>query len=459
MCYPPYSPDLVHATYFYTYHQAKRPQTPQCQTNLDIIKALKAILKNLSKDGILLPMNDGSADGIRSSVLLHHFYKSRQSNIYNLVTSIVLLARSGSIGKNQWYGVNTRRKAAAIKSEAKEKHRLRYHAKKELVKDMTEREHRLAKKRWKAANRKRRKQQRATQIIMADTPKSTPPPTPKPYQARGRKQVRRDRSALYRRNKRFQGVKQSSVQKSNRYCVLSGAFKDFYTKTRSLTEKRLFRKVFSEKMMKQSRMEKVIVKERLGITQLRTKKSVRNEPILSCFCNWGFCSCQNPKIYKPIPDDNLEDSDEVYFLTMSDPQKQTPIPKMNNHFQASKRKCIKIAQVPTTSHANEECLNNKESLHPNNISEGVYVLVKLFGGKNKYYTYLGKALSSVEEDGDVKIMFFKSVDDSGRLLKLVSGDISYENENIVKIVIEPTKKVNGKRELYEINSPLDIFEK
>nr|CAI5830942.1 unnamed protein product [Callosobruchus analis] len=89
---------------------------------------------------------------------------------------------------------------------------------------MTEREHRLAKKSWKAANRKRRKQQRATQIIMADTPESTPPPTPNPYQPR-------DRSALYRRNvkleeelkkmktkyykykKRFQGVKQSSVQK------------------------------------------------------------------------------------------------------------------------------------------------------------------------------------------------------------------------------------------------------
>nr|CAI5836576.1 unnamed protein product [Callosobruchus analis] len=113
---------------------------------------------------------------------------------------------------------------------------------------------------------------------------------------------------------------------------------------------------------------------------------------------------------------------------------------MNNQFQASK-KCIQIAEVSTTSHANEEYLNNKESLHPNNISEGVHVLVKLSGGKNRYYTYLGKALSSVEEDGDVKIMFFKSVDDSGKLFKLVSGDISYEPyEIIVKIAIEPTKK-------------------
>nr|CAI5864958.1 unnamed protein product [Callosobruchus analis] len=133
---------------------------------------------------------------------------------------------------------------------------------------------------------------------------------------------------------------------------------------------------------------------------------------LSCFCNRGFCSCQSPKIYKPIPDDNLEDSDEDCFLTMSGLQEQ----------------------IPTTSHANEEYLNNKENPHPNNISEGVYVLVKLSGGKNKYYTYLGKALSSVEEDRDVKIMFFKSVDDSGKLFKLVSGDISYEPyENIVKL--------------------------
>lgn len=125
-----------------------------------------------------------------------------------------------------------------------------------------------------------------------------------------------------------------------------------------------------------------------------------------------------------------------------------------------KKKMVQTAQVPTTSHSSDEYLRNQENLHPNNIFEGVYVLVKLSDEKNKFYTYLGKALSSVEEDGKVKILFFKSVDDSGKLFRLVKGDISYEPyENVIKIITEPTRKVIGKRELYEFNKPLDIFEK
>nr|CAI5830939.1 unnamed protein product [Callosobruchus analis] len=179
---------------------------------------------------------------------------------------------------------------------------------------------------------------------------------------------------------------------------------------------------------------------------------------LSCFCNRGFCSCQSPKINKPIPDDNLEDSDEDYFLTMSGLQKQSFYNLVYSSDSEDEQPLSSLKKKMRTN--STKYLNNKESPHPNNISEGVYVLVELSGGKNKYYTYLGMALSSVEEDGDVKTIFFKSLDDSGKLFRLVSGDISYEPyENIVKIIIEPTKKVIGKRELYEFNNYLDIFEK
>nr|CAI5843766.1 unnamed protein product [Callosobruchus analis] len=160
---------------------------------------------------------------------------------------------------------------------------------------MREREHRLAKKRWKAANQKRRKQQRATQVIMADTPESTPPSNSEPVSSSGTEtRTEKIKTKYYKYKKRFQRVKQSSVssvQKSNRYCVLSGAFKDFYTKTKSLKERRLLRKMFNEKTIKQSRMKrkfKNFLSEMMfqGL-QLESEKQLLSEKRR---CKKDFCS-------------------------------------------------------------------------------------------------------------------------------------------------------------------------
>ncbi|CAH1958438.1 unnamed protein product [Acanthoscelides obtectus] len=102
--------------------------------------------------------------------------------------------------------------------EAKRKHLERYHAKKKLVKDMTEREHRAAKRRWKIANKKRRERQKAAQQLVENTPPFTPRSgTPDSPRCRSRKRVRRDQSALYRQNVKLQEELERLKKKCNKY--------------------------------------------------------------------------------------------------------------------------------------------------------------------------------------------------------------------------------------------------
>lgn len=98
---------------------------------------------------------------------------------------------------------------------------------------------------------------------------------------------------------------------------------------------------------------------------------------------------------------------------------------------------------PAVSNLKEKQLIEKENVHPLKISDGVHVLVKVSSVKDKYYTYLGVAKSQ-EEEGEVKIMFYKTVDSTGKRFKAVDTDISYEPyDNILAIVPNPKIIVKG----------------
>ena len=98
--------------------------------------------------------------------------------------------------------------------------------------------------------------------------------------------------------------------------------------------------------------------------------------------------------------------------------------------------------VASTLYNHESQSVGNEILHPTKISEGVYVLVNICSDKNKNYTYLDMSLSTVDEDGDVKIMFFKAIGDNVTIFRAVQKDVSYEPfENIKKIVPQPKKKL------------------
>ena len=58
-------------------------------------------------------------------------------------------------------------------AEVKKKHRERYHTNKELVKDMTEREHRSVKHKWRIASKRRKDHQLAVHVRNLETLSST----------------------------------------------------------------------------------------------------------------------------------------------------------------------------------------------------------------------------------------------------------------------------------------------
>lgn len=197
---------------------------------------------------------------------------------------------------------------------------------------------------------------------------------------------------------------------------------------------------------------------------------------LSCFCQRGFCSCMTPKRY--VPFQNTEEKsipsacDNSYLSDISnlcqkrvkgfysivyssDSEDDVPIlslkEKSSNDY---------LTEEPSTSKQSDDALIEKENIHVSKIKQGVCVLVKMSSSKQDYI-YLGKALSEVEDDGEVKIMFFKSMDHTATKFKLVESDLSYVPfDDLIAIVPEPKKVCKGTRiSFYQFDTPLDIFEK
>lgn len=100
-----------------------------------------------------------------------------------------------------------------------------------------------------------------------------------------------------------------------------------------------------------------------------------------------------------------------------------------------------------------------DDIHPRNIEDSIHVLVKVKSERNIQYTYAGVAKTNVDEEGDVLVMFLKTVDDSGRLFKLVENDLSdVPYEDLIKILPNPKVVKKGRRSLFEFDEPLPVFQ-
>ncbi|CAH2095385.1 unnamed protein product [Euphydryas editha] len=194
---------------------------------------------------------------------------------------------------------------------------------------------------------------------------------------------------------------------------------------------------------------------------------------LSCFCQRGFCACMNPKKYQPVPVSVVDTNGEINCSDRLNEKKIlanisniVTVPRKTYYStfctSSSSSNDEPLANVvqPSVSYVNEKQLIEKENVHPLKIFDGVHVLVKVASVKDKYYTYLGVAKSEVDEEGEIKIMFYKTVDGTGKRFKAVETDISYEPyENILEIVPNPKMIVKGKRVYFDFDQPLNVFEK
>ncbi|CAG9789811.1 unnamed protein product [Diatraea saccharalis] len=344
---------------------------------------------------------------------------------------------------------------------------------------MTEREHRSAKRKWKTANKKRRERQKTAQQIMDITPTSSPRSgTPVLPRSRGRKQIRRDRSAVYRNNLKLQ----EEIEKLKRMC---SKYKKRYQRAKTSikhTEQMLSTKpgLSLTKTLKElskvrlylvtdsdiQNIEKALPKNLVPLQGTMLVHQVFTDTPgelqyrdLSCFCQRGFCSCMSPKTYHPVPapvidtltegilldglDEEIVLDDILYIITVP---RRTFYNTVYSTPSSSDDEFLASYSQPSVSNIKERQLIEKENIHPTKISDGVHVLVKVSSVKDKHYTYLGVAKSEVDEEGDVKIMFYKTVDKTGKRFKAVDTDISYEPyDNILEIVPNPKIVVKAKK--------------
>ena len=87
---------------------------------------------------------------------------------------------------------------------------------------------------------------------------------------------------------------------------------------------------------------------------------------------------------------------------------------------------------------------------------------QIVGGKNNSskYKYIGIAQSDVEEDGAIKVMFLKSIDDSGINFQVKENDVSYiKFDEVLGILKNPSLKMKGNRVFYQFDTPIDAYEK
>nr|CAI5852642.1 unnamed protein product [Callosobruchus analis] len=203
----------------------------------------------------------------------------------------------------------------------------------------------------------------------------------------------------------------------------------------------------------------------MKVHQVFTKKAgVLKYRDLSCFCQRGICSCMNPKVYVPLKtvieesssNDSVSDVDILIDISnfyrgvgkgfygtvcSSDSDDDVPLATL-------KESCT---QQPSTSGGiKNDTLIEKENVHVSKIKPGVRVLDKV-STLNQDYVYLGKALTEAEDDGEVQIVFFKSMDDTATKFILVETDVSYKPfDNLLAIVPEPEKVNKGKKVMLSV---------
>lgn len=84
-------------------------------------------------------------------------------------------------------------------------------------------------------------------------------------------------------------------------------------------------------------------------------------------------------------------------------------------------------------------------------------MVKIRSEKNVHYTDAGEAESTVDEEGDVPVVFLKTVDDTRRLFKLMENDLSNVYfEDLTKALSASITK--GRRQFFVFEEPLPVYD-
>lgn len=210
-------------------------------------------------------------------------------------------------------------------------------------------------------------------------------------------------------------------------------------------------------------------------TSVRNELKYRN---LSCFCNRGFCSCLEPKIYRPVAipvSDKIENviekcSGSTKELVSSDDD--TPLINLKS---SSKNDHKELNLIDLTKPRIENVFNvvyntpniSDDDLEPSTsglkdkdnsgICCGDFLIVNVRATKGKIYKY-ACVISNLDDDGDIFVTFLRNVKlcQQFRLDKTDTSFIDYRD--IVQILEKPATIIKRGQTYYEFSKPIDIFE-
>ncbi|CAG9793034.1 unnamed protein product [Diatraea saccharalis] len=94
------------------------------------------------------------------------------------------------------------------------------------------------------------------------------------------------------------------------------------------------------------------------------------------------------------------------------------------------------------------------------VGDFLHVNVYTSANKKKISFYVCKALSDIDEDGEVKVVFLRAVTKDAKRFRIEETDISYvDYEDIITILPTPAIVKRGHRIYYEFKTAINIFEK
>ena len=172
-----------------------------------------------------------------------------------------------------------------------------------------------------------------------------------------------------------------------------------------------------------------------------------------------------PLIESPYPEEPMETNDFEDLLKFK--KRHNVYKSIYNSSSSDEEDLMAISvrqqaeQKTNSVEAGTSYGHGKENLHPNLISPGTFLLIKVPTQKeNVYYRYVATSQTCVDKDeGEILVTFLRSVRNSARKFKLESKDVSYiAFEQIINIIPTPLLKKEQNREYYYFETDVDVFE-
>ncbi|CAG5003275.1 unnamed protein product [Parnassius apollo] len=234
------------------------------------------------------------------------------------------------------------------------------------------------------------------------------------------------------------------------------------------------------------------------------KRNILKYRELSCFCKFtkrGFCICLNTKTYQvnnnAAKQLNLDPTKQIHLQILvqilqpkrhdiQDPSDEdVPLAVFKQIQNIPSQRSIYRAVHGSSSDSDDESQidkKNRKSMDVDDkfrfqnfhveedqvaftfydkisqqVSIGDFFHVYGSNKKKNIYSYVCKALSSIEEDGEIKVMFLRVVSNDTKKFRVDKKDISYVNyEDVISILPVPSLL---EKDMYKFTDSIDIFEK